>query len=154
MKLYRSKGIGAAVATALVALLAGVSTGSAQPVAAKRGGPAEQVVNVTVQRGGIGYRPSHLVAGRSTLVVRNGRRAAVTFVIARHSGGMMTLPRYSGMPFIPREEIVAHTRLSSSTQRRLSLMLTHGSYLVLTCKGQLGGDSPLIADTAAHIAVS
>ena len=61
---YRSRGIGAAVATALVALLAGVSTGSAQPVAAKRAGPAEQVVNVTLQRGGIGYTPSHLATGR------------------------------------------------------------------------------------------
>ncbi len=153
-KPYRSRGIGAAVATALVALLAGVSTGSAQPVAAKRAGPAEQVVNVTLQRGGIGYTPSHLATGRTTLVVHNGRRAAVTFVIVRHSGGMTTLPRYSGMPFIPREEIVASTQISSNTQRRVSLMLTHGNYLVLTSKGQLAGDSPLFADTAAQFAVS
>ena len=38
MKLYRNRGIGAASATALVALLAGVSTGSAQSVAAKPAG--------------------------------------------------------------------------------------------------------------------
>jgi hypothetical protein len=154
MKLYRSKGIGAACATALVALLAGVSTGSAQPVAAKRAGPTEQVVNVTLQREGIGYTPSHVVAGRTTLVVRNSRRAAVTFVIVRHTGGMTTLPRYSGMPFIPREEIVARTQVSSQTQLRVSLMLTHGNYLVLTSKGELAGNSPLFADTAAPIAVS
>ena len=36
MKLYRHKGIEAALATALVALLAGVSTASAQPVALGR----------------------------------------------------------------------------------------------------------------------
>ena len=154
MKLYRNRGIGAASATALVALLAGVSTGSAQSVAAKPARADKQVVNVTLQRGGIGYSPSHLMTGSTTLVVHNGRGAAVTFVIARHSGGMASLPRYSGIPFIPREEIVASTRLSSSTQRRVSLMLTHGSYLVLTSKGQLGGDSPLFADTATQFAVS
>ena len=153
MKLHRHKGIGAACATALVALLVGVSTGSAQPVAAKRAGPTAQVVNVTVQRGGIGYKPSHLVAGRTTLVVHNGGRAAVTVAIVRHSGGMTSLPRYNGMPFIPREEIVGRTRLSSNSQGRLSLMLTHGSYLVVTSEGQFAGDSPLFADTAARIAV-
>ena len=51
-------------------------------------------------------------------------------------------------------EIIARTQLSSNTQRRLSLMLTHGNYLVLTCKGQLGGDSPMFADTGAQFAVS
>lgn len=154
MKLYRSKWIGAACATALVALLAGVSTGSAQPVAAKPARAAKQVVNVTLQRGGIGYTPSHLATGRTTLVVHNSGGAAVTFVIARHSGGMASLPRYIGMPFIPREEIIARTRLSSNTQRKVSLMLAHGNYLVLTSKGKPGGDSPLFADTAAQLAVS
>jgi hypothetical protein len=153
MKRYRSKWIGAAYATALVALLAGVATASAQPVAAKRAGPTAQVVNVTVQRGGIGYTPSHLVAGRTTLVVHNGRRAAVTFVIVRHSGGVTSLPRYSGMPFIPREEIVGRTRLSSASQGRLSLMFTHGNYLAVTSKGQFAGDSPLFADTVVRVAV-
>ena len=154
MKLYRSKGIGAASATALVALLAGVSTGSAQPVAAKPARADKQVVNVSLQRGGIGYTPSHLMTGSTTLVVHNSRPAAVTFVIARHSGGMASLPSYIGMPFIPREEIVARTRLSSNTRRRVSLMLAHGNYLVLTSKGKPGGDSPLFADTAAQFAVS
>ena len=66
---------------------------------------------MTLQRGGIGYTPSHLATGRTTLVVHNGRRAAVTFVIVRHSGGMTTLPRYSGMPFIPRGDRRQHADL-------------------------------------------
>ena len=73
MKLYRNKAIGAASATALVALLAGVSTGSAQPDAAKPARADKQVVNVSLQRGGIGYTPSHLMTGSTTLVVHNSR---------------------------------------------------------------------------------
>jgi hypothetical protein len=154
MKRHRISGIGAACASALLALVFGVSSGSAQPTAGEPAVAAEQV-NVVLQRGTIGYTPGHVVAGRMTLVVHNGRKQTTTFIIARHNGGMLTLPSYSGMPFIPREEIVGHlTRLSPGSERRLTLILVHGNYAVLTSKGTLGGDSPILVDSAVRFAVS
>jgi hypothetical protein len=152
MKLNRSSGIGAASATTLLALVAGVSTASAQPAAAKPA-HAAQVVNVMLHSSSIGFAPNRVLSGRTTLVVRSRRSASITFILARHTGGLNTLPRYNGVPFVPREEIVRISRLTTGTQKRLTLMLTTGNYLLLTSKSTLGGDSPIFVDTAARIAV-
>jgi hypothetical protein len=153
MKLYRISGIGTACAAALLALVAGVSTGSAQPTVASPTAATQQV-NVVLQRGAIGYTPGHVGAGRMTLVVHNGRNQTTTFIVADHKGGMLTLPRYSGMPFIPREEIVGHlTRLTPGSQRRLTITLAEGNYAVLTSRGPLGGDGPIVVDSAVRFEV-
>jgi hypothetical protein len=155
MKLYSMLGIKAAGATLLLALVAGVSTASAQPAAAKPAQAAAQVVNVMLHTGSIGFAPNRVLPGRTTLVVRNGRSASTTFIIARHTGGLNTLPHYNAMTYVPREEIVGRiSRLTPGTQKRLTLMLATGNYLVLTSKGTLGGDSPIFVETAARIAVS
>jgi len=155
MKLDRISRIGTACAIALFALVAGVTTGSAQPTAAKPASAAEQVVTVVLQHGTIGYTPEHVAGGRMTLVVHNGRKQATTFILARHNGGMPSLPEYSGMHFIPREEIISRlTRVAAGSQLRLTLTLAHGNYAVLTSKGTLNGDSPILVDSAATFAVS
>ena len=144
----------AAVAAA-TALATGAAVGSAQPTAAKPTRTAEQMVSVELQGGTIGYTPGHVAAGRMTLAVHNGRKQPTTFIIARHTGGMPTLPKYSGMPFIPREEIVARLlQLAPGTKQQLRLTLAHGNYAVLTSKRVLNGDSPIIVDSAASFAVS
>src|SRR5262249_23460223 len=129
--------------------------GSAQPTAAKPTRTAEQVVNVELQRGTIGYHPGHVAAGRMTLAVHNGRKLPTMFIIARHTGGMLTLPKYTGMPVIPREELVARlAQLAPGTKQQLRLTLAHGNYAVFTSKGVLNGESPIIVDSAASFAVS
>jgi hypothetical protein len=150
MKLDRISGIRSASATTLLALVAVVSTATAEPAAAK---PAVPVVNVMLHTSSIGFAPNRVLSGRTTLVVRSRRSAPITFIVARHVGGLNTLPHYNGMPFVPREEIVRISRLTNGTQQRFSLMLTNGNYLLLTSKGTLGGDSPIFVDTSARIAV-
>jgi len=143
------------VATVVAATGLLAASGSAQPTATQPTTAAEQVVKVELQRGTIGYDPGHVAAGRMKLLVHNARKQTTTFIIARHTGGMLTLPRYSGMPFIPREEIVARLpRLAPRSQQRLSLTLAHGNYAVLTSNGTLTGDSPIIVDSAASFGVS
>ena len=155
MKLYRITRTVAVSLGAVLALVAGGATASARPASGFSAAAAERVVNVMLARGSIVLVPRRVAAGQTTLVVRNQRDAVTAFVLARHTGGLNSLPRFYGRPFVPREEIVGSiTQLNPDGQKRLRLVLGRGNYLMVTSSGGMyDGGGPILVDTAMPIAV-
>src|SRR5262249_31736013 len=110
---------------------------------------AEQTMKVMLSARGVGLSRNDVDAGRTTLLVRNRRAAAKAFLIARHTGGLDSLPHFSGLAFVPRDEIVGPVEaVSGGKQKQVRRTLRPGSYLLVMSTAELGGDLTVIAESA------
>lgn len=115
-----SRGIAAAFGAALVAALA------ASPAS------AAGRVGLTFRAGALDRAPGRVAEGRTTFAVRNAGPTALTFLVARHAGGLDTLPRLEGVPFVAPETIVARLDgIRPRAQRVVSTPLRDGEYLLV-----------------------
>jgi hypothetical protein len=124
---------------------------SSRPAAAAKSG---QIMKVMLEGNAIDLSRDHLSAGSTTLVVRSARGASAAFMIARDTGGLDSLPRYSGKPFVPSQQIVGSIEtVSAGKQKQVSRRLKPGSYLLVTGAARLGGDLSMIADAVVAFSV-
>ena len=106
--------------------------GNGSPAAQAQQGARPARVAVTLRGDTIAASPNRIVRGRTTLVVRNAGPDRVTFLIARHSGGVGSLPRWEGLYFVPAGEIAGRLGpMAPGAQKQLTLTLARGSYLLV-----------------------
>ena len=136
MKQSRITVVAAVLAVVAVAATAAVTAPTSDGATLAPSAPA--LFTVTLHRTTVGA-PSAAIRGRTTVVVRNARAGATSFVLARHSGGLNSLPRLEGMPFVPADEIVGRLhRIPTGKQRQLVVTLTTGSYMVVATQDATG----------------
>jgi hypothetical protein len=160
MREHRSHRIAAACTAAIVvAVAAGVSAtasggatrASAIPNKAERG-TAQRLLTVTMHARGVGYAPRPATPGRTMLVVRNARAETESFVLAHHVGGVQSLPRFEGVPYVPPGEVVASLHgIRAGGQQRVAVTLASGSYLLVATPSASG--SMIFADAVTSFRV-
>ena len=134
MKQHRFTRFVVTFAAALAAVAAGTSAAAAPDatLAAATTRDAERFLTITLHPQAVGSAPRHGTRGRTTLVVRNARAGPESFVLARHDGGLQSLPRFEGMPFVPAGKVVARLhRIRAGGQQRVTVTLASGSYLLV-----------------------
>jgi hypothetical protein len=130
MKQYPPFALLAMLATALV-VVAGAGVSAHRSDAATLA-PGSGSVTVTLRRSSVVCLSRTPTRGRTTFVVRNARAGVTSFVLARHAGGLLTLPRIEGMAYLPAEEVVARLhRIPVGRQRRIAATLAPGEYLLV-----------------------
>jgi hypothetical protein len=149
MKLYPLKALLACALTVAAAVSAPASGATDAPA------PAERFLAVTLYGQSVGCGPHAVPRGLRTLVVRNARASAESFVLARHAGGMSSLPSFYGRPFVPRYAVAARLHgIPAGTERRIAVTLAPGEYFLVATANASGAHGMTFADAGRSFSVS
>jgi|SRR5215207_3267925 len=151
MKPYPLKALLACALTVAAAVSAPASAATDAPAPAQ----AERFLAVTLYRQSVGCGPHAVPRGLRTLVVRNARASAESFVLARHAGGMSSLPSFYGRPFVPRYAVAARLHgIPAGKERRIAVTLAPGEYFLVATANASGAHGMTFADAGRSFSVS